>query len=169
MKILWSYIPYLHENVYIRLFMQVYLLHDGHQIFRHFKNVTLHQHPAKFSPDSNDLAPVKFNSVHLCDEDGSHGLIERCAVHVNGGPHWEDKPRYSFVNAQVLLQTTECDRQGASTVENKTGGTKYILWLLKKDCIEEKAFKIFKTSGRQNINGLCGYLNNTPFILTLMG
>lgn len=58
---------------------------------------------AKFSPDSNNLAPVEDDAIHLSDEDGGHSLIKRCAVHVDGGTHWEDKAGYSLVDAQVLL------------------------------------------------------------------
>lgn len=57
----------------------------------------------KFSPDSNNLAPIKRNSVHLGDEDGCHSFIKSCAVHVDGGTNREDKTRHSLVNAQVLL------------------------------------------------------------------
>lgn len=58
---------------------------------------------SQLSPDSNDLAPVELNPVHLSDEDGGHGLIKRRAVHVDGGTHWEDKACHSLVDAQVLL------------------------------------------------------------------
>lgn len=58
---------------------------------------------ATFSPDSNNLAPVEHNPIHLSDKDGGHSLIKRCAVHVDGGTHWEDKTCDSLVDAQVLL------------------------------------------------------------------
>lgn len=76
---------------------------------------------ASFSPDSNNLAPVERNPVHLSDKDGGHSLIKRCAIHVDGGTHREDKTCYSLVDAQVLLQASECDRQGTSTGANTTG------------------------------------------------
>lgn len=74
---------------------------------------------ATFSPDSNDLAPVERDPIHLGDKDGGHRLIKRCAVHVNGRAHWEHKTCYSLVDAQVLLQAPECDRQGTGTAANK--------------------------------------------------
>lgn len=73
-----------------------------------------------FSPDSNNLAPVEHDPVHLSDEDGSHGLIKRCAVHVDGGTDWQHKTCHSLVDAKVLLQASERDRQGTSTVANQT-------------------------------------------------
>lgn len=56
-----------------------------------------------FSPDSNNLAPVELNSIHLSDEDGSHSLIKRRAIHVDSGTHWENKTCHSLVDAQILL------------------------------------------------------------------
>lgn len=55
------------------------------------------------SPDCNNLAPVKIDPIHLRDEDGGHGLVKGCSVHVDGGPHREDKTCDSLVDAQVLL------------------------------------------------------------------
>lgn len=72
---------------------------------------------AGVSPDSNNLAPVKRNPIHLSDEDGCHGLVKRGSVHVNGGTHWEDKTCHSLVDAQVLLQASERDRQSTGTEE----------------------------------------------------
>lgn len=71
------------------------------------------------SPDSNNLAPVEHNPIHLGNKDGGHRLIKRCAVHVDGRAHWEHKTCYSLVDPQVLLQAPECDRQGTGTAANK--------------------------------------------------
>ena len=83
---------------------------------------------ATFSPDSNDLAPVEIDPVHLSDEDGGDGLIKRRAVHVDCGTDWEDETRYSLVDAQVLLQASEGDRQGTSTAGKDTGRYILISW-----------------------------------------
>lgn len=84
-----------------------------------FPNVLSYIFVATFSPDSNDLAPVEIDPVHLRDEDGGDGLIKRRAVHVDCGTDWEDETRYSLVDAQVLLQASEGDRQGTSTAGGK--------------------------------------------------
>ena len=77
---------------------------------------------ATFSPDGDDLSPVELDPVHLSDEDGRHGLVERSAVHVDGGAHGEHEPRHSLVDAQVLLQAAERDGQGAGTVVKREEG-----------------------------------------------
>ena len=63
------------------------------------------------SPDGDDLAGVKVNVVDLRDEDRSDRLVERRAVHVDGGADGEDEASDAPVDAVVLLQTAECDRQ----------------------------------------------------------
>ena len=65
-------------------------------------------------PDGEDLSKVEVHVVDLGDEDGRHGLVEGGAVHVDGGPHWEDEARHPLVHAVVLLQTAEGNGQGAS-------------------------------------------------------
>lgn len=81
-----------------------------------------HCHPAAdVSPDSNNLAPVKHNPIHLSDEDGCHGLVKRRSVHVYGGTHREDETGHPLVDAQVLFQASERDRQstGADDINQK--------------------------------------------------
>lgn len=99
------------------------------QFARDISNALSYIFVTTFLPDSNNLAPVQIDSVHLSDEDGGHGLIKRCAVHVDCGTDWEDETRYSLVDAQVLFQASEGDRQGTSTAVGggikKTG--RYIL------------------------------------------
>lgn len=60
-------------------------------------------------PDGNNLAHIQGVVIQLCDEDGGYGLIERCAIHVNGGTHWEDEAGDSLVDAIVLLGASEGD------------------------------------------------------------
>lgn len=54
-------------------------------------------------PDSDDLAVVEVDVVHLGDEDGCHSLVKRSAVHVDSGAHGEHESRHSLIDAQVLL------------------------------------------------------------------
>lgn len=63
-------------------------------------------------PDSNNLAHIQNIVIQLGDEDCRHCLIECCAVHVNGGSHWEDEASDPLVDAIVLLGTSEGDGQG---------------------------------------------------------
>lgn len=63
------------------------------------------------SPDSCDLAQVKLIVVDLGNEDGSQGLIEGGAVHVDSGPHGQHEPGDAAVHTQALLQTAEGDWQ----------------------------------------------------------
>lgn len=53
-------------------------------------------------PDGDDLAKVQLVVVDLGDEDGSHSLIERSAVHVDGGTHGQHKASNAPVNVIVL-------------------------------------------------------------------
>lgn len=72
---------------------------------------------ADISPDGNNLAPVQRYPIHLGDEDGCYGLVKRRSVHVYGGPHREDEARHPLVDAQVLLQASERDRQSTGAGE----------------------------------------------------
>ncbi len=76
-------------------------------------------------PDSNNLAHIQGVVIQLRDEDGSHCLIKRCAIHVNGGTHWEDKAGDPFVDAIVLLCTSEGDRQGGGAGRQDSGWLYY--------------------------------------------
>lgn len=71
-----------------------------------------------FSPDSDNLAPVEINPIHLGDKDGGHRLIKRRAVHVDRGAHREHEASDPLIDAQVLLQAAEGDRQGTGAVVN---------------------------------------------------
>ena len=62
------------------------------------------------SPDGDDLAKVKLVVVHLSDENGRHGLVERRAVHVNGGADGQHKADDPPVDVVVLQQALEGDR-----------------------------------------------------------
>lgn len=62
-------------------------------------------------PDGNNLTHIQSVVIQLGDEDGSHRLIERCAVHVDGGTHREDEAGDSLVDTVVLLGTSEGDGQ----------------------------------------------------------
>lgn len=71
----------------------------------------------KFVPYGDDLAKVQLVVVHLGDEDGGHGLVERGAVHVDGGSHGQHEPRDPPVHVVVLQQALERDRQGGWAVQ----------------------------------------------------
>lgn len=62
-------------------------------------------------PYGDDLPEVQLVVVHLGDEDGSHGLVQRRAVHVDGGSHGQHEPRDPPVHVVVLQQALERDRQ----------------------------------------------------------
>ena len=72
-------------------------------------------------PDSDDLAGIKVDSIHLGDKDGGNSFIEGGTIHIHRGSHRQHKAGDALVNTVVLLQTTERDRQGGST-----GGTEGI-------------------------------------------
>lgn len=63
-------------------------------------------------PDGNNLANIQSIVIQLGYEDGSHRLIQRCAIHVNSGTHWEDEAGDPLVDTIVLLGTSEGDGQG---------------------------------------------------------
>lgn len=58
------------------------------------------------------MSQIQFILIDLGDEDGSDGLVERGAVHVDGGPDGEHEARHAPVNAVVLQETLEGDGQG---------------------------------------------------------
>lgn len=53
-------------------------------------------------PDGDDLPKVQFIIVHLGDEDGCHGLIERRTIHVDGGPDRQHEADDASVDMVVL-------------------------------------------------------------------
>lgn len=77
-------------------------------------------------PDSDDLAGVQLDAVHLGNEDGCNSLVQSSSIHVDGGADREHKTSDSLVNTQVLLQTAERDGQCTSTT-GKTRGKEVIL------------------------------------------
>jgi len=62
-------------------------------------------------PDGEDLSEVEVHVVDLGDEDGRHRLVERRAVHVDGGAHGQHEARHPLVHSVVLLQAAEGDGQ----------------------------------------------------------
>lgn len=58
------------------------------------------------------MSQIQFILIDLGNEDGSDGLVERSAVHVDGGPDGEHEPRHASVDAIVLQETLEGDGQG---------------------------------------------------------
>lgn len=66
----------------------------------------------KLLPYSYNLSQIQFILIDLGNEDGSNRLVQRSAVHVDGGPDREHEPRHASVNAVVLQQTLEGDGQG---------------------------------------------------------
>ena len=39
----------------------------------------------------SNLSDCGVHAGHLSDEDGSNGLVERCAVHIDSGSDWQHK------------------------------------------------------------------------------
>lgn len=73
-------------------------------------------------PDGNNLAHIQIVVIQLSNKDGSHCLIERRAIHVDGGAHWEHKAGNPLVNAIVLFSTPECDRQRGGAERHRQSG-----------------------------------------------
>lgn len=65
------------------------------------------------SPDSHDLSNGEREAPDLCDKDGSHSLVQSCAVHVDGGSDGDDEASHSHVNLVLLLKTLEGHWQGS--------------------------------------------------------
>lgn len=65
----------------------------------------------RFIPYSNNLPKVQLVVVYLCNKDGSHCLVERCPIHVDGGSNRQHKPRNPPVHVVILQQALESDRQ----------------------------------------------------------
>ena len=72
---------------------------------------------ARVIPDSDDLSETQIDSIHLCNEDGGHGLVQSSAVHVDCGANRKYKARHSPVKTKILFKTPECDRQRGSAVD----------------------------------------------------
>ena len=53
-------------------------------------------------PDGDDLAEVQLVVVDLSDEDGGHRLVERRAVHVDGGADRQHEADDAAVDVVVL-------------------------------------------------------------------
>lgn len=70
-------------------------------------------------PYRDDLSKVKLVVVHLGDENGCHGLVERGAVHVDGGPDGQHKADDASVDVVVLEEALEGDRQSGRAAEKK--------------------------------------------------
>lgn len=74
-------------------------------------------------PDCDDLSKVKLVVVHLGDENGCHGLVERGAVHVDGGPDGQHEADDASVDVVVLEEALEGDRQSGRAA-TQWGGKK---------------------------------------------
>lgn len=62
-------------------------------------------------PDGDDLPEVQLVVVDLSNKDGGHGLVQRCAVHVNGCAHRQHKANDAPVDVVVLQQALKSDGQ----------------------------------------------------------
>lgn len=71
------------------------------------------------SPDCGDLAQIELIVVDLSNKDGCQGLIECCAIHVDGGPHRQHEPGDAAIHTQAFLQAAESDRQGCRAGEKE--------------------------------------------------
>lgn len=65
----------------------------------------------RFIPYSNNLPKVQLIVVYLCNEDGSHCLVQCCPIHVDGGSHRQHEPRNPPVHMVILQQALESNRQ----------------------------------------------------------
>ena len=64
---------------------------------------------SKYLHDGDKLSCVQVNSVHLGDEDGSHGDKERRSIHIDRRSDGNDKLRNSWINMVVFMHAAECD------------------------------------------------------------
>lgn len=71
-------------------------------------------------PDGDQLAKVQLVVVDLSDEDGRHSLVQRRAVHVDGGPHGEDEASDLPLDVTVLQQTLHGDGQRGRAEDRQT-------------------------------------------------
>lgn len=53
------------------------------------------------------------------DEDGCHGLVERSAVHIDGGPDRKHESDDASVDVVVLQEALEGDRQSGGAAARK--------------------------------------------------
>lgn len=70
-------------------------------------------------PNSDDLSKVKLIVIHLGDEDGCHGLVERRAVHVDGRSDGQHETDDASVDVVVLKEALEGDRQSSRATTGK--------------------------------------------------
>ncbi len=66
---------------------------------------------ALYSRSGDDLAGVEADVVVLRDEDGGDGLVERRAVHVDGGADRKHEACDGLVHTRLLLDTLESHGQ----------------------------------------------------------
>lgn len=85
------------------------------------RNLSAHGVACPALPDGDDLAEVQLVVVDLGNEDGGHRLVERRAVHVDGGADGQDEADDAPVDVVVLEQALERDRQGGRAVGGDTG------------------------------------------------
>ena len=62
-------------------------------------------------PDCYQLAETEADLTHLRDEDRSHRLVQRCAVHVDGGADRQYEPGDSWIDVVPLFQAVDRDRE----------------------------------------------------------
>lgn len=70
-------------------------------------------------PDGDDLPKVQLIIVHLGNEDGRHGLVERGAVHVDGRPDGQHEADDASVDVVVFQEALEGDRQRGGAAAGK--------------------------------------------------
>ena len=64
-----------------------------------------------FLPDSDNVSHGERDVADLGDEDGRHGLVQRRAVHVDGGPNGHDEARHAGVDSILVLKRSNRDWQ----------------------------------------------------------
>ena len=66
-------------------------------------------------PDGDDFPNVHVHVVDLRNEESCHSLVERRAVHVDGGSHGDDEAAHAGVHVVVVLQAFQCHWHGGRT------------------------------------------------------
>lgn len=64
---------------------------------------------ARYIPYCDDFSYAQVNAVHLRYEDGRHGFVQSCSVHVHCSPHGKHEPGHTFVYLDVFFQAVKCN------------------------------------------------------------
>lgn len=65
------------------------------------------------SPDSDELSKIELVLIDLCDEDGSHCLVQRSAIHIDSCTDGKHESSYFPIHVAVFQQTLHCYGQSS--------------------------------------------------------